>query len=419
MDNAEFGVFEEWGNYAIKRNLKKRNIDLKSIVKSSNLKIVALTGVRRAGKSSMLMILQQDLIKQGKRVAYVNLEDGRIKNTENILDKLLKWFGDSGYLLLDEITSINNWEDWLARNHEMLKGQLSLIVSSSRKNLVVPSKPLRGRILPKEVYPLSFKEFLEFKEIIIEKTTAGVGKIEKALNEYLIYGGFPEIVLIEDKTEKMRILNSYFRDIIGLDVAEIAGENINVVELFGKYVIESTHFSASKCLNFFKSLGYKIGKQSLLHLEKYSQESYLFFFLPIFSYNIKDRSQYPRKVYSGDMGLVYNVSGKQDMGKLFENAVYLELRRRLEQNREINYWKNAEDKEVDFVIREGLKAKELIQVCYEIENEKTRNREIRGLVECAHELKCLEGTIITKEKEGKETIEEVKIMFIPLWKWLL
>ena len=412
-------VFEEWDSYAQRQTLKQREIDLKGIEKSAVIKIIALTGIRRAGKSSILILFHQNLMKQNKRAAYINLEDSRIKNTKDILDRLLKWFGDSGYLLLDEITSVHDWESWLARNHEMLKGKLNLIVSSSRRNLVIPNRPLRGRILSYEVYPLSFKEFLEFKGISIEKTTAGIGRLEKALNDYLVYGGFPEVVLIEDKTEKIKILNSYFRDIIGLDVAEIAKENITIVELFGKYIIESSHFSASKCLNFFKSLGYKIGKQSLLHLEKCSQESYLFFFSPIFSYNIKDRSQYPRKDYIGDTGLIYAVSGKKDMGKLFENAVYLELRRRIKLNEDINYWKNVEGKEVDFVIREGLKVREVMQVSYEMEDEKTKEREIQSLITCAHELKCGEGIVITKEKEGREIRNKIKITFIPLWKWLL
>ncbi|VVB60276.1 Uncharacterised protein [uncultured archaeon] len=336
-----------------------------------------------------------------------------------MLDDILKWFGDKGYLLLDEITSVNDWEGWLARNHELLKGKLHLIVSSSHRALAVPNKPLRGRQLNYELYPLSFKEFLNFKDIEVEYTTAGIGRIEKALDEYLIYGGFPEVVLSPDKTDKVRLLNSYFKDIIGLDVAEIADENITVVELFGKYTIEAAYFSASKCLNFFKGLGHKIGKESILNLEKYSQDGYLFFFVPIFSYTIKDRSQYPRKAYMGDTGFMYAISSKSDRGRLFENAVFLELARRTPQQHTIHYWKNKEGFEVDFVIREGLKTKEIIQVAYELGNEKTKEREVRGLVACVNGTGLKKGLIITKDFEGIETVDGIKVQFIPLWKWLL
>ncbi len=302
----------------------------------------------------------------------------------------------------------------------MLKGRLRLIVSSSRATLSIPSKPLRGRMLAHEFYPLSFAEFLAFKNIDARSsTTAGTGRLEKALQEYLVYGGFPEVSLVSDKTDKVRMLASYFRDIVGLDVADMASTGVATVELFGKYVIDAPHFSASKCLKFFQTVGHKIGKASLLSLEKFSQDAYLFFFVPIFSHTIKDRTQYPRKAYMGDTGFLYAMSGRTDMGRLFENAVYLELRRRLLPQQDIHYWKNQDGVEADFVVREGLRVREIIQVCYSIEDEKTKLREIRGLVACAKEFGVKSGHLITRDVERHETISDVNIRFIPLWKWLL
>jgi len=416
--NAAETVFEEWNAYARKKALRRRAVDLDGMESNARLKVIGITGIRRSGKSSLMMLLLQRLTAEKKNAAYVNLEDSRIKGSKTVLDDVIKWFGDSGYLLLDEITYANDWDGWLARNHELLKGRLHLIVSSSRKRLVVPAKPLRGRMLPYEIYPLSFAEFLQFRGIEIERTTAGMGKLERALDEYLLYGGFPEVVLLDDRTDKIRLLNSYFKDIVGLDVAEMAEERISTVELFGKYVIEAQLFSASKCLNFFKGLGHKIGKQSILDLEKHSQDGYLFFFVPIFSYNIKDRSQYPRKAYMGDTGFMHAISGKQDMGRLFENAVFLELKRRTLQE-EIHYWKNNAGFEADFVIREGLKIREIIQVVYDVGSEKTKTREVRGLVACARESGLNHGLIITKDFEGAETVSGVKVRFVPLRKWLL
>lgn len=412
-------VFEEWDAYARKRVLKPREEDLDRMESDAQLKIVGITGIRRSGKSSLLMLLLQKLAAEGRKAAYVNLEDSRIKDSKDVLDDLIKWFGDDGYLLLDEITGARDWEGWLARNHELLKDRLRLIVSSSRKRLAVPAKPLRGRMLTRELYPLSFKEFLEFRGTGLEQTTAGRGRIEKAMEEYLLYGGFPETVLVSDRTDKIRMLGSYFRDIVGLDVSEISGENVSTVELFGKYVTETSYFSASKCLNFFKSVGHKIGKQTILDLERCSQEGYLFFFVPIFSYTAKDRQQYPRKAYLGDTGFLYALRGKRDMGRLSENAVFLELKRRLPPNRELNYWKNREGAEVDFIVREGLKTREIIQVVYEMDNEKTKRRETRGIVACAKECGLREALLLTKNAEGTETIDGIKINIVPLWKWLL
>jgi len=189
--------------------------------------------------------------------------------------------------------------------------------------------------------------------------------------------------------------------------------------LIGKYIIEAPYFSASKCLNFFKGLGFKIGKQSILYLEKCSQDGYLFYFLPILSYTIKDRLQYPRKAYLGDTGFAYAISGKKDMGRLYENAVFLELKRRLAPQMGLNYWKSKEGFEVDFTISEGLKTKEIIQVSYSLENKKTLQRELRGMALCARELGAENCLVITKDHEGTERFEEMEMRFVPLCKWLV
>ncbi|MDD5656486.1 MAG: ATP-binding protein [Elusimicrobia bacterium] len=415
MDTA----FAEWDSYALKKTLVPRSLSLDQIVGDARLKIVAVTGIRRCGKSSVLILLRQKLRHEGKNAAYLNLEDSRIKDSPSLLDDALKWFGDSGYLLLDEITAAKDWEGWLARNHEMLKGRLHIVVSSSRAALSKPSKPLRGRVLTHELYPLSFGEFLRFQGIGVESTTVGIGRVEKALSEYLVYGGFPEVALAPDKTDKVRLLNSYFRDIVGLDVAELAKSHITAVELFGKYIVEAPYFSASKCLNFFRSVGHKIGKVALLNLEKCSQDGYLFFFVPIFSHTIKDRSQYPRKAYLGDTGFLYAMSGRSDMGRLLENVVYLELRRRLPLQNAIHYWRNQDGVEADFVIREGLGIAQVVQAAYSVVDEKTRKREVQGLAACAKEFGLKSGTIVTWDVERVEDVSGVKARFVPLWKWLL
>lgn len=416
---ASVDVFEEWTAYAKKKALLPREIDSDAIISNSRSKIVAITGVRRSGKSSILMLLAQKLSKEGKKVAYVNVEDSRIKDNRNVLDDILKWFGEDGYLMLDEVTNANDWQGWLARVHELLKGRLHLIASSSRKNLVLPNKPLRGRIMPSELFPLSFKEFLAFKGVKLEKTTVGRGRLERAFAEYLKYGGFPEVVLVKEDVDKVSILNSYFRDIVGLDVAEVSGEDVSTVEAFGRYVAQSPYFSASKCLNFFKSLGYKIGKEKILKLEKYAEAGYLFFFTPIFSYNIKDKSIYPRKAYCGDVGFYYSITGKMDFGRVYENLAFLELKRRTRGQKDICFWKNKAGMEVDFVVKRGTDVSEVIQVVYSLDDKGTRERELRGIVECARELKPAKALVLTKDFSETRSVEGIKIRFVPLMDWLL
>ena len=411
-------VFEEWNIYAQEQHLHPRKYDFSSMIRNAQLKVIAVTGIRRSGKTSLLMLLTQFLAEKQEPVCYINLEDNRLTQQENVLDEIIKWFGDSGYLLLDEITSIPNWEGWLTRTHELLKGKLHLIVSSSRKTLSKPTKPLRGRILPYELYPLSFHEHLAFNQIPLTSTTANIGKREQSFRMYQRYGGFPEVTLTENATDKTRILNAYFRDIVALDVAEMSHEDISIVETFAHYALQSPYFSASKCLNYFKSIGFKIGKEKLLRLEHHAQEAYLFFFIPIFSYTVKDNSQYPRKAYSGDTGFFYNIQGKEDKGRMFENLVFLELKRRLTDRQNICYWKNKEGAETDFVIRQGTTVQQIMQVTTEVQQQETLRREVQGLLACAKELGVTQGTIITESVGKTQIIDGVTISFQPCMKWL-
>ncbi len=412
------GIFDEWNTYALRRNLIQRDVDLDGIINNSRSKIIAVTGIRRCGKSSVLMLLAQKLAKEGKRVCYVNVEDSRLSAEKKVLDEILKWFGDEGFMLLDEITSANDWNGWLARTHELLKGRLHLVVGSSRRSLVAPGKQLRGRILSTELFPLSFKEFLIFKNVEVETTTVGRGKLERALSEYLQFGGFPEVVLAEDVLDKTRILDSYFKDIVGLDIAEVSHEEPSIVATFGRCVVQSTYFSASKCLNFFRSLGYKIGKEKLLKLENCAEAGYLFFFVPVFSHSIKARSAYPRKAYCGDLGFSYATTGKTDWGRLYENAVFLELKRRLK-GQEICYWRNKAGEEVDFVLKRGIDVDEAVQVVYDLSRDETESREVAGLTSCIKELKPNLSLVLTKDVSETREINSDLVEFKPLLDWLL
>jgi hypothetical protein len=412
-------IFEEWSAYAQRKVLFPRDFNSNAILRTSASKIIAITGVRRSGKSSFLMLLYQRLKREGHTVGYVNVEDSRIKDNREALDEVLKWFGDTGYLILDEITSAHDWQGWLARSHELLKGQLHLIVSSSQKSLLVPNKPLRGRMIPFEMLPLSFREYLAFRGVKPKKTTAGRGEVERMFLEYVMYGGFPEVALTEDKTDRVRILSSYFRDIVGLDIAEAAREDPGTAELFGKYALQSPYFSASKCLNFFASLGYRVGKERLLHLEQYAEAGSLFSFLPIFSFAIRDKAQYPRKAYCSDPGFYYAITGKTDWGRLFENIAFLELRRNAQGLQEICYWKNRQGFEVDFVVKEGTAIREAIQVVYSLDDEGTKKREIRALLACKKELWPPVNYVLTRNVSETKTYEGIEITLIPLMDWLM
>jgi hypothetical protein len=148
------------------------------------------------------------------------------------------------------------------------------------------------------------------------------------------------------------------------------------------------------------------------HLE----DVYLMFFVNHYSYSLKAQYTYPRKIYCVDTGLRSAVSFRfsEDIGRLMENLVFLNLR----SLGEIYYWKDA-DSELDFVIKKGLKITHAIQVCYDINDQKTKKRELKGLINGMIHFKLNHGIIITWDHEDSEEIEGKKIEYIPLWRWLL
>jgi hypothetical protein len=392
-------IFEEWTEHASKKNLRKRSETLP--VDLSKGKIIALTGVRRSGKTSLLIKTFQNL--DGKK-AYVNMEDSRLEGFSDVFERLLEWFGREGTLFLDEISSLKGWDGWLSRTHEMHKGKLRIICSSSRGSFIEPSRALRGRVINIELFPLSFSEFQDFT-----KKTEG-------FSGYLIQGGFPEVAAITDQTERITVLQEYFNDIVALDVAEASREKIGIVEAFSFAILRSRYFSATKFGNVLKSAGYQVGKSTLLSLEKQMEKAFLFFFVPIFSFNIADRLQYPRKAYSIDNGFLYAITGIEDKGRLYENLAFLILRQRYKQPFEINYWKNKKGHEVDFIIRKGLSVEKLVQVAYELGHD-TKKRELRALLEAAEEFDLGEDGelfLINKDISAKEDVDGKTVRFVRL-----
>ncbi len=412
------GVLEEWGAVAAKRELQNRQFDVDKVISESEKRVVSIAGIRRAGKSSILVFLYKKLAAGNRKVAYANLEDNRLR-FPGVLDEVLKAAPDAQWLLLDEITSVDGWENWVHRINEMKSVHL-VVTSSLNKLSRFPPKPLRGRISYFEFFPLSFSEFMDFKKISRPKTTQERGAFERSFEEYLVYGGFPEVVLSENKVE---ILQEYANSIISLDIAAVSGIPMRLVSDFANQLVVTTLFSATKSENVLKSIGHKVSKSTLLELEQLFEAAYLAFFVPVFSHKVKDRSLYPRKAYLGDTGFFYAMTGKNDRGRVYENAVFLQIRRTLGPLERIAYYKSKSGKEVDFVLLGGTSVKMLIQVAFELENVETRKREIDALVEAAEEFgldgKNGELLVITKNVTAKQVIGGRKITFKKLQDWLL
>lgn len=385
--------------------------------------IVAVTGVRRSGKSTLMKQFIKRLIDSGKSrnsFLYVNFEEPKFTDMlslgflQQIYDAYIEIIkpDDKPYILLDEVQNIPKWEKFVRGLHEKKGAQILISGSTSKLLSKELGTLLTGRWMELKLYPLNFREFLQFKQLKIKNRldilTQKI-KIKQLLREYLEFGGFPLVVLKEEKEE---ILKRYFDDIIGRDIAERHKiRKVDKLKALAKYYL--TNFSSSVSYRrVVKFIGLSL--DSVERFSGYMKDVYLIFLIPKFSYSLKEQEVNPKILYSIDSGLINMISFRfsDNIGKLYKNLVFLSLDQK---GKEVYYYKNKS--ECDFVIKKGRKIIQIIQVSYRIK--RAKEREIKGLLEAMKTFKLKNGLIITEDKEGEEVIKNKKIKYIPLWKWLL
>lgn len=423
MDEIYKTLLAEWEQRKLPATIA-RDIGLADYAVLSPKKIVVVSGFRRTGKTFLLFHLIASLEK--KKVVYINFEDERIPVTTAFLTGLLPAIkeicGQIDYVFLDEVHVISQWSKWLRRVYDTESIRFFVTGSSSKMSSREIPTELRGRFLDICVFPLNFREFLRFRNAsLADKTLDDKAHLGRMLHEFLIYGGLPEVVLMPEE-KKIELLRGYFNTVIRRDIIErfhIRSEE-NLKALL-RLLLGSTRYTISKLYNSLKSLQYEVGKSTLQTFIGYIESSYFMYSVPVMSPKVKAQMQWPRKLYFVDTGFISQLSGKfsKDMGRLYENAVFLELRRRQKSDQDIFYWKNQQHEEVDFVIKQGLSVYQLIQVCYDVDDYDTKKREIKALYKASNELRCRNLIIITEGKEGTETYHGKKIHYVPLWEWLL
>jgi len=419
-----------WENTELIDKLKgKYRQEYEQLINSIDIKeITIITGVRRSGKSTIMYYMISNLLKKGiseKQILFVNFDDKKL--SQDSLDEIYQEYRKNlnpekkAYIFLDEIHKKDGWESWIRKKYD-LKTDDKFIISGSCSYLLKKeySTLLTGRNLTFEIFPLNFKEFLLFKGIELNKENLKKGIVlEKSkitilsnLKEYLKLGGLPEIVLKQEQF-KNQVLKQYFDDLLYKDI--IDKYNLNSQKTKDLALFLMTNFTSLISLrNLRNSLG--IAYDSIKDYISYFKEAFLFFTLEHFSYSLKEQKTLPSKIYCIDNGLRNAVSFKfsKDEGKLAENLVFIELKRR---EQEVYYWQSERKEEVDFIIKNKDNTLTAINVTYVDE---INEREINSLLKFQEKFKKIEEMIIlTKDTEKTEKIENKTIKFIPLWKWLL
>ena len=360
-----------------------------------------ITGIRRCGKSTFL----NQLFKKHKKKYYLNLEDPRLDGFEladfNKVEMIMnELYGTGGTYFFDEIQTIEKWEKFI---RYLIDKKEKVVITGSNASLLSQElgTKLTGRHLQIELFPFSYTEFLTIK-----KTTPSI----KSFEDYLNKGGFPEFL----KKENRAIHHELLSDVIMKDIAVRYGIKNNAylnkiaIHLISNVGNEFSYNSIKKMLEI-KSV------QSVIDYVYYLENTYLIFTVPRFSFSYKQQLANPKKAYSIDNGFSYSNSASfsKDKGKMLENCVFLELRRKW---KDIFYFRD--NNECDFVIKQKDAIIQAIQVCFDFTQE-NKEREIKGLISAMNQFNLTTGLILTYKQEYEFIVEGKKIIIKPVWKWLL
>lgn len=379
-------------------------------------KVFTIVGPRRAGKTYLLYQIMNDMIKKGqdiREMLYINFENERISDIKKdqfhlILDSYNELYPNKKpVLFFDEIQNIDGWEQFVRRLQDQ---NYQIYVTGSNSKLLSKeiATTLRGRAYSIEVFPLSFKEFLLFKDVHLTNNWEYgklKNKIKNLFDEYMRLSGYPEIVL----ENRLDIIDDYFKTVFYRDIIErYKIKNLKLMKLLMKYAIKNyaKEFSINKFHNFAKSVGHTSSTSVIHSYVNMLREVYFSFFMAP-THKGKKGLSYSKKNYIGDHGFINYYVMDKDFGRILENLVFLELRRRY---KNVNYYRNGF--ECDFIVQDKV-----IQVTYAL-TEENRKREIIGLEKSIKRF-GLPGEIITYDIEDEIKTGAGNIPLVPIWKWLL
>ena len=419
MINSELvKLIDFWQKDAINNKLLKRSVISSIDMKSKE--VVDIVGPRRSGKSSVLKLLIKDLISDNAGFFYMNFEDPYFveNNKPAVITKLLETYKeyyrrDLKYLFFDEIQNIESWERVIRTLRD--GGNYKVFVTGSSSKLLSGelATALTGRHLSYQVFPLYFNEFLDFEGVKIPDKKSAILKevsIKRLFLKYMEIGGFPEVVLYKN----LSLLKQYYFDVLEKDIIKRHDvREKEVMEKMGVFLI--TNSAKTISLASLKGL-YGKSFEAISNYLNYFKEAFLIFELPQFSYSLKTQQKALKKYYCVDTGLANAISFRfsEDKGRLLENITYLHIKK---EATELYYYKTKSGKEVDFLAKEG-KVMRLFNVCWDLHDVKTKERETKSLLEAMQETGLSEGTICTFEEEGVLSFGSNKIFLRPLYKYL-
>jgi len=375
-------------------------------------KIISVCGVRRSGKTFTMFDAINKLLKSGvhkQQILFLSFDDERLQLQQAELDLIIQSYKElfpeipmeKVYLFFDEIQMTNGWESFVRRIYDTETKHIFISGSNSKMLATDIATSLRGRTIQFEIFPLSFAEFCSFRKIetetIISKNEI---KLINGFKDYLMFGGFPELVL-NNYAHKERIIQEYYHIMLYRDLIERYNiKNIAILKYFVARLLSNhtSPTSINKIYNEIKSSGLKTDKNLLYQLAEYLEAIYFTQRLGKCDNSVlKTELANERKIYFIDNGFLQALkqSPSEDNGKLLENSVFMHYRRQSLFMRGLYFYKK--NKECDFVIFDRDKPQEIVQVCYDLSEVNTMKREIDALLDASSYLNCDNLKIITMD----------------------
>ena len=392
---------------------RRISLDTDTLLNSHLIKLI--TGPRRVGKSTQALLMLRD-----KNFAYLNFDSQQLLDAwdANLVMRMLDdVYPGYDYLLLDEVQNLDAWDLWVS---ELYRQGKNLVITGSNAKMLSSEMAtvLTGKYLQVEMLPFSLEELFDWHKLDLHHLMPEQGAECKVLtDDYLRNGGYPEVVASRQLVRSY--LDTLFDSIVWKDVAK--RHNVrNITDLNNLAVYLVSNFCNPLSSN---ELAEELGFSSVNTTKKYMDylhEPYLFYYLSRYNNKLKLMKKAPRKVYVVDNGFVAAkaFSVTENLGRLLENQIFIELvRRGYDTEKTMFYYRSRNDKEVDFVLRQGVHIERLVQVCYDLSSPKTEKREVDAIVECAGELKCDNLTIVTYDDERTIEKDGYKIDVIPIAKF--
>ncbi len=386
---------------------------LREFIDKPQIKII--TGIRRSGKSSTLLLLKDELLQKAvaiEQIVYVNLESftfSELRTAEKlymyIAEKIQK--GRKTYLLLDEIQEVVQWEK--AINSLLVDFDVDIYLTGSNSHLLSSELAtyLAGRYVEIPVFTLSFAEYLQFRAAYFPQENQ---EIKQAFRTYLRLGGFPVIhtTNYSEETAYKVIYDIYSSVILRDTVQRYNIRDVELLERVIKYAFDNigNTFSGKNVADYFKSQQRKIDINTVYNYLNALTGAFILYQTPRYDIKGKEILKTQEKFFLSDVGLLYATMGFKDrnISGVLENLVYLELKRRGYKVFVGKY----NDKEIDFVAeKQGDKI--YVQVAYKIDNEQTKEREFSVLQNIKNQYPKF---VVTMDDFWRESVNGVRHFYI-------